>query len=317
MWLVMYIIFLPFGFRLAANIGLKHSIALSTPFLVAHTVLLLTLPKFGWPLILLSAMYALSQVFFVPAFHLDFIISSDKKHRARQVSTLNSVVMLVAAAAPILSGIIVVTYGFPILFFIALVIMAASPVPLLFSKDIHIATKIKYRNLSKNISKTSGFVFLSDGVVLTTEMFIWPLFIFLTLGSFIFIGFVASISLVAGSVAMLLFGKLTDHFKPKKILKPTSILYSASLFFRNLSSAAPFMAAITMVGAIAYTMVTIPFNARLYNLAQKSHTADFVVFREMMSALGGVLVVLILLITGSFSTAFVGAGLAALTFLLF
>ena len=74
-----------------------------------------------------------------------------------------------------------------------------------------------------------------------------------------------------------------------------------------------------MIGAAAFSNVSaiglnVPYNALMYNKCKKS--VEYLVFREMGLSLGRILVLSLVLITGSLLSSFVYASIASLGYML-
>jgi MFS family permease len=210
----------PLAGRALARFGVKHSMLASTPFAIAYFVGLWQAEALGPFIMLLPFVMALHSTLYWPAFHIDFVLSSNKRNRARQASTALIIIALVSAVAPLLGGIIVQTVGFSTLFLLVIALFLVSSVPLLLSRDPHERRATAYFTSFQQVGtrplRRKSLAFASEGLDAILTRFVWPLFLFLIAISFEELGAITSGVLVLGppssGPSALLYQRLSARF---------------------------------------------------------------------------------------------------------
>jgi len=90
-------------------------------------------PENRLPLIILAgAILIIHRTFFWLPFHINFAKCSDDKNRAKEVGVLYAARDIIGVLIPLVSGFIIVRFGFDILFLIAIVVYLLAAVPFYF-----------------------------------------------------------------------------------------------------------------------------------------------------------------------------------------
>jgi MFS family permease len=261
----------PFAGRALARWGVKHSMLASTPFAILYFVGLWHASALGPLVMLLPLALAMHDVLYWPAFHIDFVLSSTKRDRAKQMSTILITVALAAAAAPLLGGFIVQEVGFSALFALVVGFFFISTIPLFLSREVHGKSATSYLASVRQVAsvplrkKTAAFVAEGFDAILTR--FVWPLFLFLIAVNFEELGMITSGVLFLGIISTFIIGRVTDKHGTEKMLRLgagiNAILWPARAFVST-----PFSAFLTDLGhQVGRSMALIPFVGAFYNWA--------------------------------------------------
>jgi len=303
--------------KLYTKIGIKHAILFSTPFFIGYFLLLYSLETYSWNLFFIAFVSALANSFYWPAFHIEFVRSSDRKHRGEELGTMNVLAQLTVIFAPLMGGLVIFYWGFKILFGFVALLLLVSPISLFFSKEVYTPVKFSIKSIFHKDHLKNFFVFFVEGVINYAETVIWVIFIFLALKSFISLGFLATLIILFTTFMTFIMGRLSDVTNKRKLMRVGMFSLSIIWFFRTAAKSFLHFGILNSLFGIAFTFLSLPYIALFYNKAAKHRPAEFIVFREVSLALGRISIMMFIILTGSFIGSFIIAGFSSLIFLLF
>lgn len=278
----------PFGGRIMAKIGLTKSILASLFFYFAYFLCLFLFPVSFWfvPLSIIIIIFGL--LLFWPAFHTDFARFSSGGSRGGDVGKLNVVRLLPMIISPILGGWILVLFGYPILFAMVLVVLLASIIPLLYSKENHEKYTDSYKGAWKRAWKrqniATSIAFATNGLEIIIYALFWPLFLFSLAITFESMGAMASFALIISSLFMLYIGRVSDTTERPWLLNVGALWTSISWIIK-------YFVATTFDAFLAHTLyrlsrsaAAVPFQTFFYEKAssKKEEADEFIVNREII-----------------------------------
>ncbi|MDP2908512.1 MAG: MFS transporter [Nanoarchaeota archaeon] len=304
---------------LLTKIGVKHGILISAPVTITHFLMLYSLDTYHWPLTLLALVGASASAFYWPAFHIEFVKSSDHDHRSEEFSAMNVCSYVVMIFAPLAGGFLATYFGFHILFIIVSVILCISSIPLFFTEERYEPFDFSIKNMFSKENFKDVSVFFSNGVINFTGGVLWPLFIFIALGTFLALGILSTVLMCIVTVSNYLLGRVADRLNKHALLKIGAVLGAALWFVKPFASVFRHFVVINSVEGLTSSFVDIPFFGIFYNRAQrKIDTMEYIIFRELaLNAFGVVFAALVFLLVGSFKLSFILAGIANLGYMFF
>ncbi|MBU2639945.1 MAG: MFS transporter, partial [Nanoarchaeota archaeon] len=308
-----FMLFTPLGAWLVSKIGFKHTILTSKPIYILFFGLLYLLETNPKLFFIVPAVNGLADGLYWIAFHVDFSMFSQKNKRGSQVGRWYSFSLLAGLVGPMIGGIILTFSGFNILFVIVSILLMGSTVPLFFTKDV-----IRKYELSWNFLKAGSLrdlvSFTAVGAKGMVGMVFWPIFIFAILKMYVTMGSLFTLLGVISLIVTFMVSKFTDVFNKRKIIKWFSILqgliWIVKIFVKTK---------LELVGVAIFSNVTgigadLPYTALTYNKARGR--IDYLVFREFGLTIGRVLVLVLVLLSGSLVSSFLYAALASLGYIL-
>lgn len=303
--------------KFISKIGVKRSILLGVPFLICYLLLLNSLPTYNWSLYLIASIAAIYSALYWPAFHIYFFRSSDKKHRGEEYGVYEVVQRIPMIVAPLLGALIIAFFGFQVLFYIACVIFLVSPLPLFFSKEIYEPFSFSFKHMITQHNIKDVAVFFFEGFTHNAEFLLWPIFIFVTLKSFLSLGTIASFGLLGATLVTYIFGRMSDIMDKRRIIKTSSIFMLILWILSSFANKFIHFAILSPIKGIFFTLFSIPYMALFYDKSTK-HTAEFIIFREFtMHVFGCSMLLLIFYFTKSFLITFLITGISTFGFWLF
>jgi MFS family permease len=306
--------------RLAAKIGLKHSLALNVPAMIVTFYMLHSISTFNWPLEAIAIMFGLAQSAFYLPYHVEFSKFSDYRHRGRELGLSMSLSYFFAILAPILGGVIITFYGFPALFLVASVVFFVSIIPLFLSGDVFEPLEFSFSDLFSHRLRSFFTMNIGRGMRDIGLIVLWPLFVFVILGTVLSLGIISTASGVVVVIITLYIGKLVDMRKIKSLLRWSSIIEAVFWFIRGfvLTPIQMFMA--DFIGRTGFLMSDTTIHSVLYEKANKRKRVEMIIFTEAYLNVGRILALVLLIavplaLMDSFVFGFALSGIGSLFFL--
>ncbi len=258
-------------------------------------------------------------------FHVDFAKFTNKKTRARQVSMLSATRMILGVFIPIISGFIIVRFGFDVLFVIAIILWLVSGIPYLTlprtKEKFSWSLKKTWQEFFSKERRKMVLVYMADGAENMVGLVVWPIFIFQVLkGNYFQVGAISTLIIGFTVSLQLVIGKLIDvKISKKKALKWGTLLYSSGWVIKIFVSTAFQIFIAGAYHSVTDILLRTPFDALTYEIAadQGHYVDEFTVLREMALQSGRlIMAVLIIIVSLSFAIQWVFA-LAALVSIVF
>lgn len=294
-----FVIFSYLGAKVTAKIGEKHSILVSTPFLIAYYIGMIFVGTYNFLLFILPLLLASRMMLFNYGYHLNFINHSEKRRRGQELALFGIVTLLATISAPYL-GSLLASINFGILFIISSCLILLGTTPLFFSKDKYerisfsmhsLFQKIKSKENRGNFISFSGYAV--ESIIGRT---IWPIFLIIIIGTINKTGLVISVSMLISLLAFHFVGKLTDKLDKVKLLKIGTMLYFFAWVGRIFANTAYKVLFIDSYKNLSEKILHLPWSAHSYDIAKRKDYFEFIVSREIIFNLARIFVFPILML---------------------
>jgi len=313
---VIFGIFTPLAAKFAARYGTKHTVLLSVPLYLAFIICLHLLSNYSVPLILVSLTLGLSQAFYWMGINLAFHHASDHQHRGEEVGKEKAASIIATIIGPLTGGFLITFFGFPIVFLLTSLLLITATFILFISGENHVRYRFSVRSVINKHNWKDSIFFVSRGTEVIAKGVIWPLFIFLTLKSYISLGLVGSLLSVISAFLLLSVGKFSDHRDKRKIIKLVSGFETISWLLRAMAFSVGYIYGATVFGGITDGVRESPLGALEYDKA-KGDIVGYFVSREVFICLGRILLLSLAIMTSSLAGSLVSQGFFSLAALLF
>jgi len=288
----LYGLFAVMGGRIMAKFGPAKSILFSFPFYIAYYVCLYLFPVHAIFVPLAIIAIVIGMLLFWPAFHTDFARFSTKEHRGKETSRINIAMLLPTILAPVIGGLLLASFGFPILFIFVALILFASSIPLFYSRErVEVYTDSyskAWKRILKKDNRITNIGLLSEGVEITIHAYVWPIFLLLLAIDFSQMGGIASFALIGSTLFMLYIGKLSDTEERPWLLN-IGALWTGIAWITKFFVTTPFDALLgQMIYRISRAAARVPFWTFFYEKAasKEAEADEFIVYREILVNIG-------------------------------
>jgi len=294
-----FVFFSYVGAKITARIGEKHSILISTPFVIVYYIGLIFIDSNLFLFLILPLLLSLRLVFFNYGYHLNYINHSEKSNRGKELALIGIITLLATIFGPYF-GSIIANINFTILFIISSILIILGTIPLFFSKDKYekidfsiysLFQKIKSKENRGNLISFSGYA--TESII---GRIIWPIFLIIIIGKISKTGLIISISMLVSLFAFHFIGKLTDKIDRIRLLKIGTILYFFAWIGRIFANTTYKVLFIDSYKNLSEKILHLPWSAHSYDLAKRKKYFEFIVSREIIFNLIRVIIFPILIL---------------------
>jgi len=217
----------------------------------------------------LIAMASVGDAFYWSGFHAYYAALGTHEHRGSEVGAREGLAALVGIVNPLVTGLILVTYGPRVAFGVTSAFLLLGTLPLLFTPDVVVPRQVEgaYRAALPGVK-----LFAADGWISAGYFFVWEIALFVTLGeSFVAFGGALALAALVGAVGGLVLGRLIDRGHGRK-----AVLYAIGALMVTivLRAAAPGHVALAVVanalGALVICLYMPTMMTAVYNQAKRS-----------------------------------------------
>jgi len=267
--------------HLVGRFGAKHIMALSFPLMAISFMFLFTLDVYHWPLWFLSLIAAIPQPLFWVAYHDDFSKAKSKSRAGKEIGRLAVFVAIFGALGPVVGGIIAEEFGVQATIVIATIILVAAMPQLFRSKEIVKKRPLDMRKFSVTRNWRDMVAYSGYGLEASASMVLWPFFIFLLVGTYKEVGFIATVALLITIAVMLFVGKMTDKYEKRKVLKAGGFLNLLTGFSRVIVSSVGGAYLVGIISTVSQVFMQIPFVSEYYLRADEEPRNEYIVGMEV------------------------------------
>lgn len=251
----------------------KMMMSLAIPFLILFFMGLSRLNGDHLLFWFLPAAWALYMQLFWVGFHLDFSGAADEGKVGREVGLRNMFMMIAAFAGPIVGGFLIAYVGFSYTFLIGSFLLLLALVPLFFFPKRKMPRGLHLKAIIKNLRNPKTRAYRWSAVGFANEKMgawvVWPLFIFIVIGSVEKFGALYSVGFLAAAVMTYLMGSMTDAGRGKRIMRWTVPLHSAIWFIRPFWTTVTGVAGLHVLGDVVYSALRVPWGSKFYRIVRK------------------------------------------------
>ncbi len=270
-----------------ARWGPKHSMMMSNILLVLALGSFILLPTYRFSVLLPAVLLAFANSGFFIAFHVDFSKVKHQISEGRELGTMFIWERVGGVAGPILGGLIAVLFGDRIMFVAAGIILILGFIPLLRTMEpVKTKQQLQFRSLAIRPMIRDLFSYGFVGIENTMRLMFWPLFLTVSLfasGSYLKIGGIVSVGVLAAIIATTVIGKLVDNRRGKLLLQVsavgTALVHLIRPFVQNIFTAF----GVSVVGDITAVGHRIPYTKGMYDAAD-SHPGLRIVYLVTMES---------------------------------
>ena len=232
---------------------------------------------------------------FWSALHVDVSYVKNNKKATAQVGNIMILTRISSTLTPFIGGFLATQYGISYSIFLAIILLLMSSYPLFKTKEklppANFSVK-KMWQLKIKYDLISNFANNMDTVIVG---YFWALFIYLFLGTYVKIGAVISLSLLASVVLSYYLGRSGDSGKNSKNIKYGTVANSVVYFVRGLASQFSYILGVNIVSDLAGLYFKIPYTTMYYQKADRYSRLEYITKMEVIGNLGALVPWLILI----------------------
>lgn len=269
--------------KLSFKVGLKRSIATSFIFMAITFVLLLSIQNFHWPLLFIAFLSAISSNLFWNAYHGEFSKIKDQKQDGAEVGKMTAIIRLAGLSAPFLGGILATFGGMPLTLAVATVLLIMAMIPLFIGKEVIKGREVDLKRISLKKIKPDIISYCAGSIEYSSYYAVWPLFVFIFLAEYMYIGAVTTLASLATAVLILYIGKSVDKNGKTAFIKRGGQLNFLQNIYRIFVQSTLGVFSANIFTNIANAIWQVPWLARFYERADENPRAEYILVMEVFS----------------------------------
>lgn len=318
----LYLFLLPIGGKICARFGFEHSILYSVPVIILYYGSLYAASKIPLLIVITPILLAAYKMLFWPAYHANFARYGSLGHRGKEIGRLGILTATVVIVGPVLGGLLISLFSFHVLFVIVVILMIVSVLPLFTTKEVFKPSDFGYWHAFQRLIKKKyrryafGFIAYGEEII---RLAVWPIFVFLILGSYVGLGGLSSLTILLTAIVGLFIGQIVDREGAKKMLSFSTIGYVIVWFLRLLVGTISEAFMVDGLSRIFSRGTHLPIQVLVYDKGSEHGNLNFAVLFEMAVSVGKLLVCWLLfvvfLFTQNMGVAFILAGFISLLYL--
>lgn len=275
--------------KLANHIGFNRSMGISLIVQGLQILMLATLPNLHWPLWSIAFVWGISISMYWPQFRACFTRSLSHRRVGPAVGISSALLMLAYGIAPAIGGAIASWLGIGVLYGVTMLCFVAAAFPLLTGREFmeeerFSLREIPWRKARRDLIANMGSEI--DGMVATS---VWPLFIFLIIPSYVGVGLLSSIAVIASIIIALYVGRRQTR-KMSSYLKHGANVISLTNAVRLVMQSAGQIAGVNFFNGLGQALMVTPYYSRYYLNAEREPLLPYLYAMNAASMLGDVLV---------------------------
>jgi MFS family permease len=239
----------------------------------------------------------------------------------REFGVVYAIISISHIVGPFLGGFLSQNFGLTATFVTASIIHCCSIIPLFKVKESFIPKVYQYKETWKLYKqfpkKFLGYLGFGEELLVLT---IWPIFIFIVVGDYEKIGFIATIASVSAAVLAIIIGRITDQYTKRMLIKMGAFFGSLAWLLRLIPATLWTVFAQDTFSRTSKEMSFIPISTVTYLRAENTHVVPYAVFFEQSLSVGKLLAcilgIAIFALTGSFVALFILGALFSLLYML-
>ncbi len=209
--------------------------------------------------------------------------------------------LLAYGLAPVFGGAIATQFGIFMLYVLAMVLFVSASIPLFGGQEIIKRESfdlrlIKWRRVRKDLVANAGSE-VDDSI----GAFIWPLFIFLIVPSYVGVGILSSVSVIASMLIAFYVGHREASKGERGYLNRGTFTITSMNVLRVFTQSAPQIAGVNFINGLGRALLTTSYDSRYYQNAEREPLLPYVYLMLTICAVGDFIVFGILWIISLFA----------------
>lgn len=200
------------------RIGPERSFLISQAGYIVYFMVLYKAEAMPW-LVLFAAALETVQIFFWNSYYTLMSEQVKKNKMGSNIGVVQFLITVVAMISPIIGGMVVVWFGYSLLFLIGLVCMLVGMVLSALLLPTQITDSVSWREFFSWMRET-GYrklaISYAGRYVNDSVLVVWPLYVFFLLGTVDRVGFLYGLSLFASMLVTYFAGSFLDRYRTKR-----------------------------------------------------------------------------------------------------
>jgi len=261
--------------RWANRIGFNRTMGLGLLIQGMEILMLATIKQAHWPLWLIGLVYGISISLYWTQFRACFARSLLHHRPGPAVGISSALLMLAYGIAPAIGGAVASWLGITVLYGLTMLCFVAAAFPLFtgpefMEREPFEMRELHWRTIWRDLAANQGGEV--DAMIATT---VWPLFIFLLVPTYVGVGVLSSVAVIA-SIVIALYVSRRQARKMSGYLKHGVSVVSLTNAIRLAMQSASQIAGVNFFNGLGEALVITPFYSRYYHNAEREPLLPYV-----------------------------------------
>ncbi len=271
--------------RLLSWVGDRKGLMFSYLFFVP-AFLMLELVSLSLPLVLaVGALIGIGNALFWIPINTGFTAGSSSESRSSEYGWLMGLAAFAGAIAPLVGGWILSSFSFSLLVSVALVFIAVSAVPLLYSRGRE-PESFSVRDVSSLRNLELDAMFFFAGISAFSIFFVLPLFIYYVIGGALNVGIAAALAGLSSALFSVVVGNIGDRVERFHLILAGTVGTAAALVAVPAISTALAAFVLSVLMGLLYRTYHIPLFSIVADIGARGNKLGFYSVREVFLGLG-------------------------------
>jgi len=308
---------------------ITHKVGFSRALMYAYTLRLLSFASLvyleTYPILLVVAIVfeAIQSNFFWNSFFTILTEQSESSQIGSNLGGMQLMLQIVSAISPAISGILAINFGFGAVFMVGIVLLLVSMI-FVMQMDLHMVhdrvTWRGFNNWFQDASLSGQHLSIVGRYANDAALFVWPLYVFLLLGSVEKVGYLYTLSLFLAIVVTFFISIYLDKTKNRKPFFLSGGFMSLLWIARTQVLGVWSIALVDVFERLAANYHWLFYDMIFIRSGKGKHAYSNFVYREMVMSIGAVifwsLFVAFFAVTTSWNAIFIVGGVSVLLSLL-
>ena len=277
---------------ICSKIGYKHTMLLASPFLLLFYLLLRSVET-QIELLALAALGGTFYNMYWMGMNPEVGNSSEENSREKDSGFFYSMPSLASIFSPVVGGMVLTISGFSTLFLSSAVLVGASFLPFVFSKEHYSGLEVDFKEFLSDYKLKDFSTFFFKGVDSMGKKMLWPAYLALIVGGSLNIGGAGSFRALGAAFTSIFIGEITNSENKSRIIL-IGVLLAASTYIMMSFVTTPFYAfLVSLINGLSFTAASVPIYSTALNHAEEEDLIEYFAVREVALSLGRVSIILL------------------------
>lgn len=284
---------LPFG-ALATKIGYKHTSLISSVFILSFYLVIRAAETES--LLFLSAFLGgVGFNLYWMGMNPEVATSSDDDSVEEESGFFFSMPSLASIVSPLVGGLILLQFGFSMLFLFAALLMFGSFIPFAFSLEHKEGMDTSITSLLTKDILYDVFTYVFEGAHSIGEKVVWPLYLAIVIGGSLNIGSAGSILALGSAITSIFVGKITNPGNKGKVVFAGALMAALTLLLMSQVTSPLTAILISGLHGLTYTAVNLPIFSSAIRRAEDKDLVEYFIIRQISLGVGKLTTILLCL----------------------
>lgn len=228
-------------------------------------------------------------------FHANFSKIKGHNNPGNRIGATMALTHLTHGLSPAIGGLIAHYYGISVLSGVGVGLLLVAAIPMLYGREITTRRPLNLRLLDLRMIKNDLVANGGNSLTELTVALIWPIWIYLIVGTYSAVGVLSSVALITTIIVTLYVAHTEREYGEKHYLRNGIAVLELSHLLRFIAMTPTGVFVVNSVFGISQALKSTPYITRYYRLADREPRVEYIFAFEVAFQTGLILGSLVLL----------------------